>query len=247
MIAAAMKASQGLVRDFGEVEHLQVSRKGPGDFVSKADRRSEEVLIRELSKSYADYNFITEESGEIIQSNSEFFWIIDPLDGTSNFLHGLPHFSISIALRRADEVVAGIISDPMKDELCWTEKGRGAFLNQRRIRASGRTHIDEILIGVVGSRRDKRDLIHFVPPEISQSMMAPRCLGSAALDLAYVACGRLDAFVGRGLFSWDVAAGTLLVQESGGKIQSIQEEGSVKKNILASNGHFFEYLQPFCL
>lgn len=204
--SAVIKSARGLVRDFGEVEQLQVSRKGLGDFVSIADHRSEDTLMRELSKVRPDYNFITEESGSISVSNSPYCWVIDPLDGTTNFLHGIPHFSIAVALMCENEVVAAVTYDPISDELFCAEKGRGAFLNHHRIRVSNRKSLEDSLTGIAVHTK-----IHY--PE---GIVSTRRLGSAALDLAYVACGRFDLFFGQGLKIWDVIGGSLLIKESGG-------------------------------
>lgn len=223
MTAAVEKAARGLVRDFGEIEHLQVSRKSLGDFVSTADRRSEDILIAELMKARPKFGFITEESGEIQGEDENQRWIIDPLDGTSNFLHGIPHFAITVALQMGDEIIAGVTYDPIKDEMFWAEKGRGAFLNQRRIRVSGRRIYDEAIVGIGAPYG------HHGNPELFQKRLARvlpeaagvRRMGAAALDLAYVASGRFDIFFEDPMHIWDYAAGILLVQEAGGVVTDI--------------------------
>lgn len=223
MTAAAQKASRRMVRDFGEVENLQVSRKGPADFVSIADKKAEETLVAELSKARPDFGFILEENGIIEGKDSSNTWVIDPLDGTTNFLHGIPHFSISIALVRDNDVFAGVIYNPIADEMFWAEKGKGAFLNGRRLRVSARSDMADGLfstgIPFLGMEKDQRFL------ERLQSVMSVssgvRRFGSAALDLAYVAAARYDGFWECGLNSWDMAAGIVLVREAGGFVSDI--------------------------
>ncbi len=215
MVEAAEKAGRSLVRDFGEVENLQVSRKGPGDFVSTADHKSEKVIIAVLEKARPDYSFLLEESGEIKKKDSDFRWIVDPLDGTTNFLHGIPHWAISIALEKEGEIVAGVIYDPIKDELYTAEKGTGAYMNNRRMRVAGRNALADSLI-TVGTEKSATFF-----GDISATASAVggiRRMGSACLDLAYVASGRFDAFWERGLHPWDAAAGSLLVREAGGYV-----------------------------
>lgn len=218
MTAAATKAARKMVRDFGEVEHLQISKKGPADFVSIADKTSEDTLVRELKKARPDYSFILEEKGEIKGRDESNTWIIDPLDGTTNFLHGIPHFSISIGLMRDNDIFAGVVYNPVSDEMYWAEKGQGAFLNGRRIRVSARTEVSESLfstgIPFMGSGKEERFLERL---EAVMSVSAGvRRLGSAALDLAYVAAGRYDGFWETGLHKWDIAAGIALIREAGG-------------------------------
>ena len=247
MTRAADKAARGLKRDFGEVEQLQVSLKGPGDFVSTADTKADKVLRQELSRARADYAFLTEESGEIAGSDSEHRWIIDPLDGTTNFLHGLPHFCISIALERAGEVVAGVVLDPVKDEMFWAEKGIGAYLNDRRIRVSSRRQLANALIGTgtpFGERADKPRYLRQLDA-VMANVADIRRLGAAALDLAYVAAGRYDGFWEYGLHPWDVAAGLLLVREAGGYASEPGGEGNplMSGDVLAANDHLHGPLQ----
>jgi len=241
MSRAADKAARGLKRDFGEVEQLQVSVKGPGDFVSTADTKADRVLRQELGRARPDYGFLTEESGESAGSDREHRWIIDPLDGTTNFLHGLPHFCISIALERAGEIIAGVILDPVKDETFWAEKGIGAYLNDRRLRVSSRRQLTNALIATgtpFGERADRPRFLRQLDA-IMTSVADVRRLGAAALDLAYVAAGRYDGFWEYGLHPWDVAAGLLLVREAGGYISEPDGEGNpaVSGDVLAANDH----------
>ncbi|WP_420549253.1 inositol monophosphatase family protein [Curvivirga sp.] len=222
MIKAAEKAGRGLVRDFGEVEQLQVSKKGPADFVSTADKRAEETIRRELEKARPEYGFLLEEAGVVKGSDEDYRWIVDPLDGTTNFLHGIPHFAISIALEEKGEIVAGVIYDPVKDEMFWAEKGKGAFVNDRRLRVSARTRLSESIFatGIPFMGRDTEDDGHGLflrrLEKIMEKTAGVRRFGAASLDLAYVAAGRYDGFWERGLAPWDVAAGVLLVKEAGG-------------------------------
>jgi len=247
MSRAADKAARGLKRDFGEVEQLQVSVKGPGDFVSTADTKAERVLRQELSRARPDYGFLMEESGASEGSDSEHRWIVDPLDGTTNFLHGLPHFCISIALERAGEIVAAVILDPVKDETFWAEKGIGAYLNDRRLRVSSRRQMTNALIATgtpFGQRADRpRYLRQF--DAIMANVADVRRLGAAALDLAYVAAGRYDGFWEYGLHPWDVAAGWLLVREAGGYISEPDGEGHPvgSGDVLAANDHLHGLLR----
>ncbi|MDF2096726.1 inositol monophosphatase family protein [Aquibaculum arenosum] len=224
MTRAAFKAARHLKRDFGEVENLQVSRKGPADFVSTADLKAEKILREELSRARPDYGFLMEESGASSAQNGETRrWLVDPLDGTTNFLHGLPHFAISIALEEKGEVIASVILDPIKDELFAAEKGQGAFLNDRRIRVSGRRRFDEGLFATGIPFKGRAGHKAFLE-ELEKVMAATagvRRWGTAALDLAYVAAGRYEGFWERGLKSWDIAAGILLVREAGGQVSEI--------------------------
>lgn len=246
MSQAIEKAARGLIRDFNEIEHLQVSRKGLGDFVSTADHRSEKILIQELQKARPTYGFITEESGVIEGENPEFSWIIDPLDGTTNFLHSIPHFAISLALKKGNEIVAGIVYDPIKDEQFWAEKGAGAFMNQRRLRVSGRRNLDEALIatGIPFSTLRNSNRQEFIKrlSSLIPFVAGVRRLGAAALDLAYVAAGRYEAYFESDLSIWDIAAGILLVKEAGGYLSDLKGGNDVLKgeNILASNKELYE-------
>lgn len=223
MMRAADKAARGLKRDFGEVSALQVSRKGPADFVSTADLKAEKVLREELRRARPDYGFLMEESGESGKRNGPRRWIVDPLDGTTNFLHGLPHFAISIALEDAGEIIAGLVYDPAKDDLFYAEKGTGAYLNDRRIRVSSRTRLEDAIFGTGipfkgtgGEAAFTAELQGFM-----RETAGVRRWGVASLDLAYVAAGRFDGFWERGLNAWDIAAGILLVREAGGYVSAI--------------------------
>jgi myo-inositol-1(or 4)-monophosphatase len=220
MTDAVMKASKSLKRDFGEVENLQVSRKGPGDFVSAADRKAEGILREALQKARPDYGLVMEESGIVEGSDKSHRWHIDPLDGTTNFLHGIPQFAISVGLERDGQIVAGIVYDPAKDEMFIAEKGKGAFLNNRRIRVAARTEMAEAVVGCGLPHIGKGDHGLFLREAaiVMAQVGGSRRLGAAALDIAYVACGRMDIFWERGLNSWDVAAGIILVREAGGYI-----------------------------
>ncbi len=218
MMRAAEKAARSLVRDFGEVEQLQVSMKGPGDFVSAADRRAEKIIMEELKKARPDHGFLCEESGATGNPQAENRWIIDPLDGTTNFLHGLPHWAISIALEFKGEIVAGLIHDPVKNEIFHAEKGTGAWLQRRRLRVSGRRTLDNALIAGAGQNlsRAPTDVYLRQIQAIVTRTAGFRCGGSAVLDLAYVAAGRFDGYWQDSLKPWDVAAGSLIVREAGG-------------------------------
>jgi len=224
MIRAADKAARQLRRDFGEVENLQVSRKGPADFVTAADLRAEKILRQELSRARPDYGFLMEESGaSAATGDSQRRWIVDPLDGTTNFLHGLPHFAISIALEERGELVAGMVYDPIKDETFHAEKGAGAYLNDRRIRVSSRRELPDALIATGMPYKGHGDHAQFLAEveAVMAEVAGIRRWGAAALDLAYVAAGRYDGFWERDLSSWDVAAGILLVREAGGYVSQV--------------------------
>jgi len=225
MIRAADRAARGLRRDFGEVSNLQVSRKGPADFVSAADLRAEKVLREELHRARPDYAFLMEESGASGgTADNTRRWIVDPLDGTTNFLHGLPHFAISIALEEAGELIAAVIFDPAKDELFYAEKGVGAYLNDRRIRVSSRARLSEAIfatgIPFKGRGGDARFLGEL--GAVMRETAGVRRWGVASLDLAYVAAGRYEGFWERDLQPWDIAAGVLLVREAGGYVSAIE-------------------------
>lgn len=218
MVQAALKAGRALARDFGEVQNLQVSMKGPGDYVSQADQKAEEIILRELSRARPTYGVLAEESGESKGSDGQHRWIIDPLDGTTNFLHGIPLFSVSIALERQGEVVAGVIYNPAMDELYTAERGNGAFLNDRRMRVAARRTLPDCVIGTgvphMGRGHHGKYLIAL--SHVMGEVAGIRRLGSAALDLAYVAAGRFDGFWEEGLHPWDMAAGIILIREAGG-------------------------------
>jgi len=218
MVQAAMKAGRSLSRDFGEVQNLQVSMKGPGDFVSQADRRAEEIIHTELSRSRPDYSFLMEESGEVAGSDAQHRFIVDPLDGTTNFLHGIPIFSISIGLERQGQLVAGVIYNPAMDELYTAERGGGAFMNDRRLRVAGRRKLSDSVIGTGVPHLGRSDHGQFLIElrHVMGEVAGIRRMGSAALDLAYVAAGRFDGFWESGLQPWDMAAGILMIREAGG-------------------------------
>jgi len=222
MIKATEKASKILIRDFGEVEKLQVSLKGPNNFVTNADRKVEEVIIKELEKAKKNFSILTEESGFLENKDKENFWIIDPIDGTTNFLNGVPHFCISIALLIDKEIVAGVIYDPIKDELFYSEKNNGSYLNNKSIRVSKKNKISECLFGV-NLRKNLPDNLLI------------RNTGSAALDLAYVSSGRFDACLHKNVNLWDIAAGTILIKEAGGIINNFELKKFDKINLKASN------------
>ncbi|MCJ2069456.1 inositol monophosphatase [Methylobacterium sp. J-030] len=222
MVDAVRKAARGLRRDFGEVENLQVSRKGPGDFVSAADRKAEEVVRDALMKARPGYGLVLEENGIIEGTDKSHTWHVDPLDGTANFLHGVPHFAVSVGLEREGQIVAGVIFDPIKDELFVAERGKGAYLNNRRLRVSGRQDMADALVGY-GTPYLGRGSHPRLLRELGAVMAVAggtRRMGSAALDLAYVACGRLDAYWERDLQTYDFAAGVILVREAGGYVTS---------------------------
>jgi myo-inositol-1(or 4)-monophosphatase len=218
MTDAVLKASRSLKRDFGEVENLQVSRKGPGDFVSVADRKAEQILRDALEKARPGYGLVMEEGGSVEGTDRSHRWHIDPLDGTTNFLHGVPQFSISVGLEREGQMVAGVVYDPIKDELFIAEKGQGAYLNNRRIRVAARTDMADALVGCGLPHIGRGDHAQFLreAAAVMAHVGGMRRFGSAALDIAYVACGRLDIYWERGLNSWDIAAGLVLLREAGG-------------------------------
>ncbi|HYI91034.1 MAG TPA: inositol monophosphatase family protein [Beijerinckiaceae bacterium] len=227
MTDAVTKAARSLKRDFGEVENLQVSRKGPGDFVSAADHKAEGILRDALQKARPGYGLVMEEAGVVEGPDESHRWHIDPLDGTINFLHGVPHFCISVGLEREGQMVAGVIYDPIKDEMFVAEKGKGAYLNNRRVRVSARTAIGDALL-ICGLPHLGRPAHPQFLREMSAVMAVCgglRRLGSAALDLAYVACGRADAYWERNLNSWDMAAGLVLVREAGGFVSDPDGSG----------------------
>ncbi len=223
MVQAAQRAARGLVRDFGEVEQLQVSRKGPGDFVTAADRAAEDVLFRELKKARPAFGFLMEERGVVAGTDNSNRWIIDPLDGTTNFLHGLPQFAISIALERDGDPFAGVVYAPITDELFTAEKGQGAFLNGRRLRVSGRRTTADCLFATGIPFQGTRDHPQFLGQleRVMAVSAGVRRLGSAALDLAYLAAGRFDGYWETGLKLWDIAAGVVLVREAGGIVSDL--------------------------
>ena len=247
MMRAADRAARGLKRDFGEVENLQVSRKGPADFVSQADIRAEKILREELAKARPDYGFLMEESGSHSAASGETRrWIVDPLDGTTNFLHGLPHFAISIALEERGEIVAALVYDPIKEERFFAERGSGSFLESRRLRVSGRSRLEDALLatGIPFKGRGEHGAFLGELEKVMAVTAGVRRWGTASLDLAYVAAGRYDGFWERGLAPWDTAAGLLLVREAGGYVTTI-EDGPFspdRPSILAANTELHPHL-----
>ena len=239
MVKACRKAAKILIRDFGEIENLQVSLKGPGDFVTASDIKVEKILVEELQKARPTYSILSEEVGQI-NNDESFKWIIDPIDGTSNFLHGIPHFAISIGLERNKEIICGIIYDPIKDEIFTAEKGNGAYLNNKRMRVSSRSKLKDCIIFTGGPRQNPKDKeLFFVEyKNFSSIVKTPiRKMGSASLDMAYVAAGRCDGFWQRNLNYWDYAAGIILVKESGGFVTDFNGENRYieNKTILVTN------------
>ena len=239
MSDAARKAARGLNRDFGELAELQVAKKAPADFVTAADLKAEQVIFEELSRARPGYSFHGEERGLIEGSDKTHTWIVDPLDGTTNFLHAIPHFAINIALQRDGAIVAGVTYSPVTNELFWAEKGRGAFVNDRRLRVAARQKLDESIVGAGipflghGLHATFLKELH----QVSQRVAGVRSLGATALDLAWVAAGRFDAFWDRKSFPWDYAAGMLLVTEAGGKVTTADGGDDVLSggSILAGN------------
>ena len=227
MIKASEKASKRLIRDFGEVENLQVSIKGPTDFVSNADINAEKIIIDELSKLKKSYSILSEETGYIKNKDEKNIWIIDPIDGTSNFLHGIPHFAISIALQSYEEIICGLIFDPIKNEMFYAEKNNGSYLNNRRIRVSKKREINACLFATNGIKYKNIDV-------------STRKTGCAALDMAYVAAGRFDGYFQENLNLWDVAAGIILVKEAGGILNSINLSKKENLDIIATSSSISE-------
>ncbi len=227
MIKACEKASITLIRDFGELENLQVSKKGPKDFVTSSDKKVENIIINELTKHKKKFSILTEEQGFIQNDDKINTWIVDPIDGTTNFLHGIPHFCISIALKSKDEITSGIIFDPIKNEMFYAEKNQGAYFNNHRVRVSKKKILDECLFAT-----NKEGLIN--------SNLNSRVTGSAALDLAYVGSGRFDGYFQNNLNIWDIAAGILLVKEAGGKINKIDITNIENIKLKASSENIYE-------
>ena len=229
MIRACEKASKVIIRDFGELENLQVSKKGPKDFVTKTDKRVEKILVEELIKSKKNYSFITEETGEILNKNKDVFWIIDPIDGTINFMHGIPHFAISVALKVEGIIQIGLVFDPIKNEIFYAEKNNGSFFNNNRVRVSNKSNIDECLFAT------NNEGIKSIHPKLNL-----RNTGCAALDLAYVGCGRFDGYFHNKINLWDIAAGKIIIEEAGGKVNDLESFKFNKINIRAGNPNIYE-------
>ena len=239
MVKACRKASKTIIRDFGEIEKLQVSIKGPGDFVTASDKKVEEILINELQEARPSYSILSEEIGQI-NNDKSFKWIIDPIDGTANFLHGIPHFAISIGLEHDDEIICGIVYDPIKDEMFVAEKGNGSYLNNQRMRVSSRSKLKDCIVFTGGPKLESKnkELALEEYKKFSSKILIPiRKLGSASLDMAYVAAGRCDGFWQRNLNYWDIAAGIILVKEAGGFVTDFEGENRYVENktILATN------------
>jgi myo-inositol-1(or 4)-monophosphatase len=239
MIKAARQASRALKRDFGEVEHLQVSLKGPANFVTAADRKAEETLRAELAKARPGYGFLGEEGGRVEGPDKTHTWIVDPLDGTTNFLHGIPQFAISIALQREEMIVAGLIYNPANDELFTAERGKGAFLNDKRLRVAGRRRLADAVVGCGLPHYGRGDLAlgRLELAAVQERVAGLRRFGAAALDFAWVAAGRLDVYWERNLSPWDMAAGILLVREAGGFVTDLDggEAMLSKGHVIAGN------------
>ena len=239
MIKAAQKAGRTLKRDFGEVEHLQVSLKGPADYVSAADRRAEEILCTELSAARPGYGFVGEEGGRRPGTDETHTWIVDPLDGTSNFLHGIPHFAISIGLEREGMIVAGLVYNPISEELFTAERGKGAFLNNQRLRVAARKQLGDAVVacGLPHLGRGDLELASRELAAVQAKVAGLRQFGAAALDLAWVAAGRFDGFWERDLSPWDIAAGLILVREAGGFVTDLQQGDTpwISGDVVAGN------------
>jgi myo-inositol-1(or 4)-monophosphatase len=241
MVKAARHAGRSLKRDLGEIEHLQVSLKGPADFVSLADKRAEEMLYADLAKARPGYGFIGEEGGAREGSDKSHTWIVDPLDGTTNFLHGIPQFAISIALQREDTIIAGVIYNPANDELYIAERGKGAFLNDQRLRVAGRRKLSDCVIacGLPHIGRGDHELSRREMAEIQNRVAGLRRFGAASLDMAFVAAGRFDGYWERNLKAWDMAAGQIMVREAGGIVSGIEghDNALITGNVVCGNEH----------
>tara|TARA_Y100000816_G_scaffold271500_1_gene236113 strand:+ start:240 stop:986 length:747 start_codon:yes stop_codon:yes gene_type:complete len=228
MIKACEKASKVIIRDFGEIENLQVAKKGPRDFVTKTDKKVEEILIAELAKSKKNYSFLTEESGKIENNDKDKIWIIDPIDGTTNFLHGIPHFAISVALKIDNKLKSALIHDPIKNEIFYAEENNGSYYNNHRVRVSKKNDLNDCLFS-----SDSKGLKSIFPK------LNMRNTGSAALDLAYVGSGRLDGYFHNNIKLWDIAAGILIVKEAGGTVNDISKFNDDNINIRAASSNIF--------
>jgi myo-inositol-1(or 4)-monophosphatase len=249
---ACQKASRSLIRDFGEIENLQVSTKGPGDFVTSADKRTEKTIIEELQKAHPDFGIISEEIGVINKSNTKNRWIIDPIDGTMNFLNGIPHFAISIGYEEDNEIKCGVIFDPIKNEMFCAEKGNGAYLNNSRIRVSNKKKLADALLVTGGPKHSSKikEKIFSEYIEVSKTIHSSvRKFGSAALDVAYVACGRFDGYWQRELNYWDIAAGIIILKEAGGFVNFFDTDiqAPLKRNIMASNSNIHDELSALII
>lgn len=246
MLRAVEKAARSLLRDFGEVEQLQVSQKGPADFVSAADHRSEQILFEELSHARKDWGFLMEERGEV-KGSGPYRFIVDPLDGTANFLHGIPHWNITIAIEENGEIIAGVVYDPIRDEMFRAEKSTGAFLRNKRLRISGRKEMAQSMIATGTPALSRGDYKQFMPQAeaVMKKTAGLRRMGAAALDLAYVAAGRYEGYWEHNLKPWDLAAGALIVKEAGGFISSIHGNDNPIYNgsIVAGNAKIFDELK----
>ena len=229
MIKASEKASKILIRDFGEVENLQVSRKGPNDFVTNCDLKTEKIIIEELKKARPNYSIISEESGIEINKDKKNVWVIDPIDGTVNFLHGIPHFAISIALKSENEIISGLIFDPIKNEMFYAEKNNGAFFNNHRIRVSKKNQVNDCLFVTGGKINNELDIPY-------------RKSGCAALDMAYVASGRYDGYFQNDVNLWDIAAGIILIKEAGGIVNEIDLNNTEEVKVIASSADISQKL-----
>ncbi len=244
---ACLKASRSLIRDFGEIENLQVATKAPGDFVTSADKKTEKIIINELQKAHPEYGIVTEETGVINKSNEKNRWIIDPIDGTLNFLNGVPQFAISVAYEENNEILCGVILNPITNEMYCAEKGNGAYLNNSRIRVSKKKKVQDSLLVTGGPKHTsnikKKIFSEYI--DISNKSSSVRKFGSAALDMAYVACGRFDGYWQREINLWDVAAGIVIVKEAGGFVDFFEEDNKfpLKKNILATNSGIHDELK----
>ena len=239
MVKAARRAGRSLKRDLGEIENLQVSLKGPANFVSMADRRAEEMLYSDLARARPGYGFIGEEGGTREGDDRTHTWIVDPLDGTTNFLHGIPQFAISIALQREGTVIAGVIYNPANEELYTAERGKGAFLNDQRLRVAGRRKLGECVIacGLPHMGRGNHELSRMEMAELQDKVAGLRRFGAASLDMAFVAAGRLDGYWERNLQAWDMAAGQIVVREAGGIVSGIFGDDDALKtgNVICGN------------
>ena len=233
MVNACRKAAKTLIRDFGEIEKLQVSIKGPSDYVSSADKKAEKIIINELMKARKKFSIISEENGTKINSDQDNVWIVDPIDGTTNFLHGIPHFAISIALKSNNEIISGLIYDPIKDEMFYAEKNNGAYLNNKSIRVSKRKNLEDCLFTTGG--KEKLD------DKLNKNLTI-RSSGSAALDMAYVASGRIDGYFQKNLNLWDIAAGIVIAKEAGAYINEVDLNKKDKIKVVVSNNYISEKL-----